>query len=251
LNSELIEKAARLIKNSKKTIALTGAGHSTPSGIPDFRSPGVGLWEKVDPVEVATIDSFIRRPDRFYMFMKPLMQRMDGAAPNPAHLALVEWENMGLLHSVVTQNIDNLHQRAGSRNVIELHGNGQRAFCMKCRRRFEVEDLRERLAASDVPCCDCGGVIKPDVILFGEQLPLQALVSAERDAQSCEVMIVVGSSLTVAPASMMPQIALQMGAKIIVVNLQATYIDGYAEVALHEKVEEALPAITERIKALG
>lgn len=251
MKEDLIDRAAQLIKNSRMTVALTGAGISTPSGIPDFRSPGSGLWEKIDPIEVATIDSFLRRPDRFYQFMKSISQTVENAQPNPAHLALAEWEQMGLLHSIVTQNIDNLHQRAGSKNVIELHGNGERAFCMKCRKKHTPAEIKQLLADNDVPYCECGGVIKPDVILFGEQLPLQALVQAERNSENCGVMVVVGSSLTVAPASMLPQMALRLGAKLIVVNLQETYVDSYAEAVIHEKVEVALPAITEKIKTMN
>lgn len=250
MNEESIHKAADIIRNSKKTVALTGAGISTPSGIPDFRTPGKGLWEKVDPVEVATIDSFRTHPEKFFSFMAPFAKAVEEAPVNPAHKALADWESMGLLNSIITQNIDNLHRRAGSKNVIELHGNSERAHCTKCRSLFKTEDLRARMKSADgVPRCDCGGVVKPDVVLFGEQLPFTELVRAERDSESCEVMVVVGSSLTVAPASFMPRVALANGAKLIIVNLQETYIDSHAEVILREKVEEALPKITEYITA--
>ena len=248
VKEDLYEKAAGLISGSKMTVALTGAGISTPSGIPDFRSPVSGLWEKVDPVEVATIDAFLKKPDKFFAFMEPISQMMDTAMPNAAHETLASWESRGLLHSVITQNIDNLHQKAGSMNVLELHGNARRAFCMKCRREYTPEQLKEKLKAASVPYCDCEkmGIIKPDVILFGEQLPFQTLLQAEQDAKECEVMVVVGSSLTVTPASMLPQIAIQGGAKVIVVNLQRTYIDSAAEVVLNEKIEIALPEIAAR-----
>jgi NAD-dependent deacetylase len=253
VNEELLSRAAELIKSSKKTVALTGAGISTPSGIPDFRTPGKGLWEKVDPVEVATIDSFRLNPEKFFMFMEPLAKAVEQASVNPAHQALAEWETMGLLNSIITQNIDNLHRRAGSKNVIELHGNSEKAHCTKCRSFFGPEELRARMKSGDrgVPYCDCGGVIKPDVVLFGEQLPFTELVRAERAAESCEVMVVAGSSLTVAPASFMPRVALQNGAKLIVVNLQETYVDDRAEIVLREKVEVALPGITEFIKSVN
>jgi NAD-dependent deacetylase len=250
LSEKLLRKAAELIKNSKLTVALTGAGISTPSGIPDFRTPGKGLWEKVDPVEVATIDSFRLTPEKFFMFMSPLAEAVETASINPAHQALADWEAMGLLKSIITQNIDNLHRRAGSKNVIELHGNSERAHCTKCRVFHGPAEVRARMKSGDngVPFCDCGGVIKPDVVLFGEQLPYTELVRAERDSESCDVMIVVGSSLTVAPASFMPRVALRNGAKLIVVNLQETYVDSHAAVVLREKVEEALPKITELIR---
>ncbi|MFA6448698.1 MAG: NAD-dependent deacylase [bacterium] len=251
MSEKLLHKAAELIRNSKKTVALTGAGISTPSGIPDFRTPGKGLWEKVDPVEVATIETFRTNPENFFTFMAPFVSAVETAPVNPAHQALADWETMGLLNSIITQNIDNLHRRAGSKKVIELHGNSERAHCMKCRKLYGPDEIRARIKAGEkgVPRCDCGGVIKPDVVLFGEQLPYTELVQAERDSESCDVMIVVGSSLTVAPASFMPRVALQNGAKLIVVNLQETYIDPRAEIVLREKVEEALPMITELIKA--
>jgi len=248
VNEELFRKAADLITNSSKTVALTGAGISTPSGIADFRSPGSGLWEKVDPMQVATIDAFMSDPKKFYDFMTPLSDMVEKAVPNPAHKVLCNWEKMGFLHSIITQNIDNLHQKAGSKNVIELHGNGQRAYCVKCKTFFEPHETRSRAEeGGGVPKCDCGGNIKPDVILFGEMLPLAALVQAEKDTETCEVMIIVGSSLTVTPASMLPQIALANGAKLIVVNIQETYVDSRAEVVIRDKVETALPEIAERI----
>jgi NAD-dependent deacetylase len=249
LNVELARKAANYIRNANKAVALTGAGISVPSGIPDFRSPGSGLWDKVDPIEVATIDAFRRNPEKFYAFMGPLSKVVETAKPNPAHMALAEWERLGKLHSVITQNIDNMHQRAGSRKVIELHGNGAFAHCMNCRAEIKQAEIVSRLeSGGGVPRCDCGGVIKPDVVLFGESLPFKQLVQAERDAESCDVMVVVGSSLTVAPASMLPQAALAGGAAVIVINLQSTYMDSQAAVVLREKVEEALPAITEMLK---
>jgi NAD-dependent deacetylase len=243
---ELIKEAALLLNRSRMTVALTGAGSSTPSGIPDFRSPGCGLWGKFDPVEVATIDAFLSHPAKFFEFMAPMGEMLRNAEPNPAHIALAELEKRGKLKSIITQNIDNLHQRAGSSNVIELHGNAQTAHCTKCRTAFQTESIMES-ATGGVPHCECGGVIKPDVVLFGEALPFQAMNQAQRDTLACDVMIVVGSSLTVAPASMLPQAALQSGAHIIVVNLQETYIDSRAHVVLREKVEIALPAILELV----
>ena len=245
--TELIKEAALLLNRSRMTVALTGAGSSTPSGIPDFRSPGCGLWEKFDPVEVATIDAFMRNPAKFFEFMAPMGEMLRNAEPNPAHTALAELEKRGKLKSIITQNIDNLHQRAGSLNVIELHGNAQTAYCVKCRTAFQTENIMEKANGGGVPRCECGGVIKPDVVLFGESLPFQAMNQAQRDAMDCDVMLVVGSSLTVAPASLLPQAALQGGAHIIVVNLQETYIDSSARVVLREKVEIALPAILELI----
>lgn len=243
------ELAARLIRDSKMTVALTGAGISTPSGIPDFRSPNSGLWEKYDPFEVATIEAFNRTPERFFEFMAPFGRILRDAAPNPAHKALAELEKRGLLKSVITQNIDNLHQSAGSGNVIELHGNTLHGTCRSCHARRGVEDMPDSFNG-EVPRCKCGGVIKPNVVLFGEMLPMEALMQAQLDAAGCDVMLVAGSSLTVTPASMLPQAAAQAGAHIIVVNLQETYIDHRADVVIREKVEIALPAILDQINSV-
>lgn len=244
-------RLAELIVQRKPTVALTGAGISVPSGIPDFRSPGTGLWDKIDPMEVASIHGFEKNPAKFFQFMAPLESLVESGRPNPAHDAVAELENMGLLRSIITQNIDNLHQDAGSKNVIELHGNASRGTCRGCGGKFKRAELAGLADGSGVPRCPrCGGVIKPDVVLFGESLPFDALMTAQRDAGECGVMLVVGSSLTVAPASMMPQVAYRAGAAVAVINLQSTYMDSYAEVALHEKVEEALPAVVAKVKEL-
>lgn len=246
------EKAAELIVASKMTVALTGAGISTPSGIPDFRSPESGLWTKVDPYEVATIESFNRNPSMFFDFMRPLSNTIGKSEPNAAHSALARWESVGLLHSVITQNIDNLHQRAGSRNVLELHGNAQRAYCVKCGKSYTHEDLFEKLEYSAVPHCDCvsAGVIKPDVILFGEQLPMDALKESEKDCVECEILIVGGSSLTVTPASIFPRIAIESGAKLIIVNRDKTYIDSKADIIIRDSIEIAFEKLDNIIRRM-
>lgn len=252
INSAEYEKAADMIVGSRMTVVLSGAGISTPSGIPDFRSPESGLWSKVDPYEVATIDSFNRNPSMFFNFLKPLSETMGKAEPNDAHATLARWERAGLLHSIVTQNIDNLHQRAGSRNVLELHGNAQRAFCVKCGKGYTHEELFEKLEYSAVPHCDCasGGVIKPDVILFGEQLPMNALQQSEKDCAECEIMIVAGSSLTVTPASIFPRIAVEAGAKLIIVNRDKTYIDSKADVIIRDSIEVAFAELDNLIRRI-
>jgi len=242
-----IQKAAKILSESKLSVALTGAGSSTPSGIPDFRSPGSGLWEKFDPIEVATIDAFMRTPEKFYKLMLPMAKMFRDSQPNAAHTALAEMEKRGKLKTVITQNIDSLHQRAGSTNVLELHGSCERAHCYSCQSPFTLDEMIARSGDGDIPRCECGGMIKPDVILFGEPLPFDALTQAERDSKECSAMIIIGSSLTVAPASLLPQVAMQYNAKIIVVNLQRTYIDTRADVVLREKVEDALPAILEHM----
>lgn len=237
-------RAAELIRGSSMTVALTGAGISVPSGIPDFRSPGFGLWERFDPFEYATIEAFLNTPEKFFEFLGQLKDTLSGAKPNGAHAALARLEGLGKLNTVVTQNIDNLHQMGGSRNVVELHGNASRAFCYSCGERFSADDL-EGLAVCGVPRCVCGGVIKPDVILFGEALPVAELEKAQDDCRQCDVLLVVGSSLTVAPASLLPQVAAQGGASIIIVNKLGTYMDSRASLVIRDDAAEVLPAIAD------
>lgn len=239
-----IEKAAALIVNSNYVVALTGAGISTPSGIPDFRSPGSGLWEKVNPMLVASFLSFCLRPQAFYDWARPLVRKLLEAEPNPAHHALAELEEMGLLKAVITQNIDDLHQRAGSKRVLELHGNMREATCLKCREVVSTQGMIGRfLEEGEVPSCPCGGLLKPNIVLFGEPLPRWALLEAWGEAERCDLMLVLGSSLEVTPASEIPLIALRCGAKAIVVNYQPTPLHSQADVIIHEDVAEVLPQI--------
>jgi len=191
---EQIEQAAALIANSKYVVALTGAGISTPSGIPDFRSPGSGLWEKVNPLLVASSFSFRLQPQVFYEWARPLARKLLAAKPNPAHRALAELEEMGLLKAVITQNIDDLHQQAGSKRVLELHGNMHQATCLKCRKVVPIQDMMERfLEEGEMPYCSCGGLLKPNVVLVGDQLPKWVLLEAWGEAERCDLMLVVGS----------------------------------------------------------
>lgn len=248
MNEQSLAQAVSLLRDAKRAVALTGAGISTPSGIPDFRSPNSGLWNKIDPMEVATIDVFLSAPKKFFEFMGPISAKFGEAEPNAAHTALAELESMGRIRGVITQNIDNLHQRAGSANVIELHGNGDHAHCLRCKKEYRAAEL-EGLMRDGVPRCECDGLIKPDVVLFGESLPVDALDRAQQHCRECDVLLVAGSSLTVMPASFLPQMALQSGARVIVVNLQPTYMDSRADVVMHERVEVALPEFTRRLRA--
>jgi len=239
-----IEQAAALIVNSNYVVALTGAGISTPSGIPDFRSPGSGLWERFNPMLIASSFSFHLQPQAFYEWARPLARKLLEAKPNPAHRALAELEGMGLLKAVITQNIDNLHQRAGSKRVLELHGNMRQATCLKCRKVVSTQGMIERfLEEGEVPNCQCGGLLKPNVVLIGEPLPKWVLLEAWGEAERCDLMLVVGSSLEIAPASEIPFVALRCGAKSIVVNYQPTPLDSQADVVIHEDVAEVLPQI--------
>lgn len=241
------QRAAQLLSASSRAVALTGAGISTPSGIADFRTPGTGMWSQVDPMEVASIDGFRRDPSRFYRWFSGAALDIARAQPNPAHHALAELEHRGVLRAVVTQNIDRLHQRAGSQHVIELHGALGTATCLRCGARREAAPLLDRFVeVSEVPHCSCGGVFKPDVVFFGEMLPLEALRRSQEEIASCDLLLVVGSSLTVAPASQLPWLAVGNATPIIVCNLTETWADAYAAHAgavLREDVALSLPGL--------
>lgn len=213
-----IETAAEKIREAQSVIAVTGAGISVESGIPDFRSPG-GIWSKYPPEEFATIDAFNNDPMRLWELWIELGAMLKDAQPNPAHFALAELEKQGCLQAVITQNIDNLHQAAGSKKVIEYHGNAQRLFCLRCHTRtpLKLEDLQ-----GHAPYCACGAVMKPDVVLFGELIPQHALIESEALAQNADVVIIVGTSATVYPAAGIPFAAKQHGAYIIECNLEPT-----------------------------
>lgn len=246
MSEGLYARARALLRESRRAVALTGAGISTPSGIPDFRSPGTGLWSQVDPMEVATIQVFRRNPAAFYRWYGASARQMFAAQPNPAHYALAELERRGILRAVVTQNIDRLHQRAGSCRVLELHGNCQTAHCLRCGATFEARPLLERfLETEEVPRCSCGGLIKPDVVLFGEMLPLDVLEEARKEIASCDLLLVVGSSLVVTPAAELPWLAVQARASLILCNREATWADPYAAVILRDDVAHSLPALLE------
>jgi NAD-dependent deacetylase len=252
MDQDKIERAADLIRHSRHMVAFTGAGHSTPSGIPDFRSPGSGLWEKDNPLLVASIWSFRLDPKIFYDWIRPLVDTMLSAAPNPAHLALAELEARGYLQVVITQNIDNLHQRAGSRRVLELHGHMREATCVRCYKEVPVDPAMEQvLRDGKVPRCACGGTLKPNVILFGEQLPVRVFNRALEEARRCDLVLVAGSSLSVTPAADIPRIAVESGAKAIIVNLEPTDFDPQADVVIHGDVTEVLPAIVAAVEKKG
>lgn len=245
-SAKSIQKAADLLRAAKHAVALTGAGHSTASGIPDFRSPESGLWEKYDPMVVASIQSFLADPRLFYDWIRPLARQTAEAKPNPAHYALARLEAQGILKAVITQNIDDLHTKAGSRRVLELHGNLRTATCVRCGKKVASEPIVRRFLEEDwLPTCECGGAIKPDVVLFGEMLPVDVFMAADAEARACDVMLVAGSSLEVYPAADLPFVARQHGARLIIVNLQPTPADGVAEVVIHDNVAVALPRIAD------
>lgn len=245
-----VEQIAALIKAADHIVALTGAGISTPSGIPDFRSPGSGLWTHVNPMDVASSIAFRQHPEKFYEWVRPLARKILSASPNAAHLALAQLEVAGRLNAVITQNIDGLHQAAGSSRVLEVHGHVREFTCVRCYTVQEIDSLLDEfLAEGVIPTCACGGILKPNVILFGEQLPVQVLLDAMHVAEKADLLIVAGSSLEVAPISDLPHDAHQRGAKIVIINEQATYMDEQADVVLHANLAEVLPQIIERVLA--
>ena len=239
---KLIARAAELVAGARRAVALTGAGLSRPSGIPDFRSP-TGLWANANPMEVASLRSFRRDPDRFYRWLNSLLAPVLLAQPNPAHRALARLEAAGALAAVITQNIDGLHQRGGSRRVFELHGHLRSATCIECGRQIPGDVVPGAARRGRAPRCTCGGAFKPDVVLFDEGLTTGLLWLARKAVDECDLLIVAGTSLEVAPVCELPLAALARGARLIVVNLSPTYIDERADVALHADVASALPAI--------
>lgn len=243
-------QAANLISNSRHLVIFTGAGISTPSGIPDFRSQNTGMWQKNDPMEVASATAFFHHPEKFYNWLRPLLQASQNARPNPAHVALAELEKMKISRSVITQNIDGLHQRAGSVNVIELHGSMRTFFCPACRKRdADAMQTIDVILSGGIPRCrHCGAILKPDITLYEELLPEQAWADAEYEIQNADVMLIAGSSLEVVPASSLPLAAYRHGCRLIIVNLSPTYLDGNAEVTLSIDVAEGIPKILELVK---
>lgn len=242
---EQIQLTLELLTESEHAIALTGAGISTPSGIPDFRSPQSGFWNNANPFEVASIASFRRQPQDFYDWIHPIAKLVMEAEPNPAHMALAQLEGQGYLKAIITQNVDMLHSRAGSENVFEVHGHLREVTCMHCYTIYPAKPLLNQfIDTGDVPHCqECGGVLKPNVILIGEQLPVSVMNQAKNQARICDLMIVVGSSLEMAPAGDLPSMAVESGARLVIINFSSTYMDDLADVVIHGDVVDILPKI--------
>jgi len=245
LESE-IKKAKELVINAGKISAFTGAGISVDSGIPDFRSEG-GLWKRFDPLEHATRESFMRDPTKFWTMGKELAETIVKAKPNDAHLVLARLEEQGKLTGVITLNIDNLQQSAGSKRVIELHGNYLCAHCIECNEEYFGRAVHESVAKGEIPpkCQKCGGILKSDAILFGEPLPHEQMAQAIELCRDTDLMIVIGTSLTVYPAAFLPQLAKNSGAKIILINLEGINKDNVADIVLRGRATDILPMITD------
>ncbi len=247
--ADALDKAASLWRASKYPIAFTGAGISVPSGIPDFRSPG-GLWSKYDPFEVACADSLKNNPRGVWQFLLETSELLDKSKPNPAHFALAELEKENRLMGIITQNIDNLHQRAGSTNVVEYHGNFQRFYCQDCHNEKSAEIIRQ-LTKDEIPlyCEKCRGLIRPDVVFFGESIPAKAHYASMNMVQKADCILITGTSGEVSPANFLPrQVKLNHG-HVIEINLGQTSYGDITDVRLNDSADIVLPLLVEKILA--
>jgi NAD-dependent deacetylase len=241
--AEGVERAAALVRGGRMTVALTGAGVSTESGLPDFRSRD-GLWARMDPMRVASLSAFQRDPAGFYAFYQNRLAALADAVPNAAHRALARLEALGKLHLVVTQNVDGLHQRAGSRDVVEVHGNLREARCAGCGAVVPIIEMARPLGAGEVPRCGrCAGLLRPNVVLFEELLPASAYERAETACGECDALLVIGSSLEVHPVAGLPALAVRRGARLAIVNREPTPCDHLAAVVVRGDAGTVLPQI--------
>jgi NAD-dependent deacetylase len=243
---------ADLLRRAQPCVVLTGAGVSTESGIPDFRSP-TGIWAEVDPMEYASLRAFREDPEKVWGFYAARIDMLTGAEPNEAHRAIAELERRGLVSAVVTQNIDLLHTRAGSENVVEVHGSIRTASCPQCGRVYPLAPAKQGAPPtvstfSSVPRCECGGILKPDVVFFGELLPREAIDRAYELARSAALMLVVGSALEVYPVADLPLETLRSGGSLAVVNRGETALDGKAELKIDGSAGETLSAVLAAVK---
>lgn len=236
-----LDSFRELLQNSKYVVAFTGAGISAESGIPTYRGSG-GMWEKYDPEKLASIDYFHRDPSLYWNFFKDVRYpSLKQAQPNSAHYALGKLEEKGILKALITQNVDGLHQLAGNERVLEMHGNTKRILCLNCSSTYDMENIQSLLENQVPPKCPkCSGLLKPDVVLFGETLPVQVLDEANQEARKCDLFLSVGSSLVVQPAASLPGIAKNNGAKLVIINKGSTPFDKYADFVFHSSASEVL-----------
>ncbi|HJL16161.1 MAG TPA: Sir2 family NAD-dependent protein deacetylase [Sandaracinaceae bacterium LLY-WYZ-13_1] len=243
----LVDDLARRLRAARDPMALTGAGVSTESGIPDFRSAESGIWREHDPMEVASLEGFRREPRRFYTFWEPRFGKLGEARPNAAHRVLAALERAGMLSGVVTQNIDGLHGVAGSERVLEVHGSYRQARCLRCGRVESLEAVTERVRQGRLPICeDCGELMKPDVVLFGEQLP-PVFAEATRLARQTDLLVVLGSSLGVHPVAGLVPEAHEAGAAVVLINREPSPYDEMADVVIHGELGPVSRALAERL----
>ena len=247
MEKEKLRRATEIIKNAEHPVVLTGAGISAESGVPTFRGES-GLWEKYDPEAAVSISGFKKDPEPFWDFAQELLLKND-IKPNPGHKALAELESLGIIKTIITQNIDFLHQRAGSQNVLELHGTLNKATCLKCRKKYDWEDLIPVIKAGNIPECDnCQSQkIKPDIVFFGERLPENALNQAWQAAKNSDLMIVIGTSLAVYPVASLPSLTKDNGGKLIYINVDSGQQDYLFDLIIKGKAGEVLPEILRMI----
>ncbi|MGD8342478.1 MAG: NAD-dependent deacylase [Desulfobacterales bacterium] len=239
----IYKKVAHLMVDLIPCVALTGAGISAESGIPTFRSKG-GLWEKYDPMIYASIETFRQDPSKYWTIRGGFIRNYNDYQPNKAHVALAALEKMGIVRHVITQNIDGLHKKAGSQNVTEIHGSLRETYCLQCGKEYLAPDVPDGIP----PYCECGGVLKPNTVLFGEQLPEGALEKAYQESSSCRLMLVIGTSAVVQPAASLPAVARQKGAKIVEVNIEPAF--SAADVVVKEKASVGLSHILEAVRRI-
>jgi NAD-dependent deacetylase len=241
---DIYRTVARLLKELQPCVVLSGAGISAESGITTFRSPG-GLWQKYDPTVYASIEVFRKDPSKYWQIRGDFIRNYDRYQPNAAHLSLAQLERLGLVQQVITQNIDGLHKKAGSRRVIEIHGSLREIHCLSCGKAYTAPHVPE----GDPPYCDCGGRLKPNTVLFGEQLPPQALEAAYAAAQTCRLMLVIGTSAVVYPAAYLPSLAKQHAATIVEINIEKAFPG--ADYVIIEKAATAVARLLEAVKVPG
>ena len=232
-------RAANIIRKSKNTIVLTGAGISTESGIPDFRSPDTGLWSKIDPMEALSTKILFENPRKFYNTGFKIISSMKDAKPNKAHEILARMEHKGIIQLIITQNIDNLHFRAGSKKVYEVHGNSRSYTCMSCNKSYDIRDIEKKVEKDEVPPkCLCGGIIRPEVVMFGDMLP-DCFYKGMTEVQNADLLIAIGTSLTVYPVSQLAEIC----KKLIIINFGSTAYDYRSDVVINDNISESLSKI--------
>lgn len=240
----LINRIANAILKSDRTVALTGAGISVASGIPPFRGKG-GLWSKYDPDEYAHVLAFKRNPEKVWIMLKEMIDTILPAKPNAAHIALAKMEDMGYLEGIITGNVDSLHQAAGSKNVVEMHGNNRNLICMDCGNIYNIKLYLTKIP----PKCECGNPLRPDVVFFGEQIPPEALVKSFELAENCDMMMVIGTSAIISPMSNMPIAAKKQGAKVLEINTEESNLSGFIpDWTIKGKAEDILPKIVFNLK---
>lgn len=240
MSQERVGLLAEWIQESRYAVVFTGAGASTESGLPDFRSQR-GLWKKV-PERLASIDTLLNNPDEFYNFYKERIEGFKDVKPNRVHRILAKWESQGRVKMVITQNVDGLHQMAGSREVAELHGSNAQVRCQECSRMYPREMFERRY------CPECGGMLRPNVVLFGEPLPMGEWMRAQQATEKSDLFLVVGSSLQVYPAAGLPEVAVRQGARLVIINQEPTGMDTLADLVFHDVAGDVLEAVDRQLQ---